>query len=1378
MERGGGNFVTDILVRLLADNSQFMDRMRAAQHATYDSVRAIKALNVTAGGDLNKLLNSTLRNTIGFATRTFSAVASDALDAIAFEENNQMALAALAEYRMKQEAITKLATERVQVGTKVLTIEDQLAALDRRRMAEADKANSATLDQINWLNDIKRLQIDIQQYENGITKAREKLADTTKNLTGTERERLTLQIKDYQEKINDITTYQIPKAQEKLAKSGYQPFQANENQVDWDAMAAQIMAGGDKVVGIFADQAQGLTAKNIAEIKKKADEESRATMEVLSTMAIRSPFSRKEIVEGYGTLIRMGGITFEQGKEMMQQIVDIQSVTGKGQKGIQAMTLGIGKILAIGRINGDTMNQLVKTAGIPVWEILAKSTGKTVAELQKMMRANKLSAEIVMPALQDYMRDFAGKAAEEAGTFVGLVNSIQDIKDSVLVDFFQPIGEAFKRPFQSLIDFLTVGPFREKIREAGLYIGETLTKAIDVIYEKFNKFKNIGEGQNPLVRILMIIRDIAKEFNVDTGGITRFINVMDGVINWVMQNQKTVNEFADTIKNLFLTLVAVTSIASVLGKIQMFITGFLASPIGILVLAIAGLYLAWQYNFGGIADWIDANQEKVQNFLLNLFTETSKLINLLNNSNINIDIFLEKLGQYGLVGKDFETGTEKIRQGLKNLMQAREAAKESTSLVDPKADEAMLRGTIGIEGILQGVFSSFLNPDNILKSIKNFITDLASLIDPYKNPGLAQDFAGIGYSIGAGFRYAIGWLLNIIGGTILSADTLSKVFISIGNAIYTILSGLVGLIAGLFTVGPQLDEGEAVSKSFAGMIIDLIVRGLGALVGMLALALSSSIASILNSVILFFTALFSPSSTKKVETEVKTSDYNRSLAQFLEATFVKPFSEAFKSDKLEEYLNYIKKAISYIFAGINSFFATKAYEFQVATYDSVKPVLDVMSDMGSAMKTAALKLIGKNDEEIRKEIEKDKNEDIVLNWYKEWPEKAKKARDDAIKKFNDMAPPVAPNAFSIPLPPEQPVNQIPIPYQFRPEFGPGWPNPSMRADQGPIVNYVGEVRRVAEESIQPVNLPISLKNEDVEQAIKTVKNQIERDRFPFPVDIVLLPETGDDLMGGAGKQGFYTEDAALKIMQMMNLDTLGPDVSLAIFEDIKSGVNDGVKKASDQIYKNKTNDSIPGYAEIGLVQGEAISAGLVSGLKTSETAIVDLNRSVIQVSNQSLPELAKSVDTWRLDMTTRVSPQVEAVRTSVIDPLAKSFDAVGAAIERVSEKLAILQIKFSDIKIPDQLTANSPTPFELGLRGIAKATDDLNGKPIPRLFSDNVSAATESNRMKAVISGSSINNKQNINVVVKVGDKEVASAVATSVAGEVKKMIYRDSLRG
>jgi hypothetical protein len=62
-----------------------------------------------------------------------------------------------------------------------------------------------------------------------------------------------------------------------------------------------------------------------------------------------------------------------------------------------------------------------------------------------------------------------------------------------------------------------------------------------------------------------------------------------------------------------------------------------------------------------------------------------------------------------------------------------------------------------------------------------------------------------------------------------------------------------------------------------------------------------------------------------------------------------------------------------------------------------------------------------------------------------------------------------------------------------------------------------------------------------------------------------------------------------------------------------------------------------------------------------------------------------------------------------------AFSGIGKAIDWVISKWKALQLLISKIKLPPALTPGSPTPFEMGLRGISSAMDNVSKKSLPKL---------------------------------------------------------------
>jgi phage-related protein len=78
-----------------------------------------------------------------------------------------------------------------------------------------------------------------------------------------------------------------------------------------------------------------------------------------------------------------------------------------------------------------------------------------------------------------------------------------------------------------------------------------------------------------------------------------------------------------------------------------------------------------------------------------------------------------------------------------------------------------------------------------------------------------------------------------------------------------------------------------------------------------------------------------------------------------------------------------------------------------------------------------------------------------------------------------------------------------------------------------------------------------------------------------------------------------------------------------------------------------------------------------------------------------------------------LGPALETVKTSVLDKLAGVFTGIKDAIGWVIEKLTALTDGLNKVKLPDWMTPGSPTPWEIGLRGVAGALDELSRAELP-----------------------------------------------------------------
>jgi len=83
-----------------------------------------------------------------------------------------------------------------------------------------------------------------------------------------------------------------------------------------------------------------------------------------------------------------------------------------------------------------------------------------------------------------------------------------------------------------------------------------------------------------------------------------------------------------------------------------------------------------------------------------------------------------------------------------------------------------------------------------------------------------------------------------------------------------------------------------------------------------------------------------------------------------------------------------------------------------------------------------------------------------------------------------------------------------------------------------------------------------------------------------------------------------------------------------------------------------------------------------------------------------------------------IGPAFEQLAERVLPPIRVAFEGISGAISDVVGWLRDLASNIGSIELPDWLTPGSPTPFELGLRGIGDAMRRLTQMQIPQLSSE------------------------------------------------------------
>jgi hypothetical protein len=150
---------------------------------------------------------------------------------------------------------------------------------------------------------------------------------------------------------------------------------------------------------------------------------------------------------------------------------------------------------------------------------------------------------------------------------------------------------------------------------------------------------------------------------------------------------------------------------------------------------------------------------------------------------------------------------------------------------------------------------------------------------------------------------------------------------------------------------------------------------------------------------------------------------------------------------------------------------------------------------------------------------------------------------------------------------------------------------------------------------------------------------------------------------------------------------------------------------------------IPLFEAVGELIGVTLVLALTAAQGFWENVLWPSFQKVVAWINENLIPVIKTVVEW------------------VRDHLAPAFSGVSDAISGVIDWIKKVSDALSNIKLPAWLTPGSPTPFELGLRGIGDAMADLSKAKLPALQMELTAVGMAGSRY-----GQSMTNNYSLNI--------------------------------
>lgn len=214
------------------------------------------------------------------------------------------------------------------------------------------------------------------------------------------------------------------------------------------------IAGGRLGLSVAAgnEQAQ-ISFSTMLGSAKKAD----AFIRDMQAFAAKTPFDFPGLQESASSLIS-AGIDVKKVIPIMTTLGDVTSGMGTGSEGIKRATIALQQMNAAGRITGEDLNQL-RDAGIPVYDLLSKATGKSKAEVVALAQAGKLGKKELgqmMTALETGkgLERFSGLMDAQSASLTGMVSTFKDTLGQGLARAMKPFLPLIKSAIGGATSFI------------------------------------------------------------------------------------------------------------------------------------------------------------------------------------------------------------------------------------------------------------------------------------------------------------------------------------------------------------------------------------------------------------------------------------------------------------------------------------------------------------------------------------------------------------------------------------------------------------------------------------------------------------------------------------------------------------------------------------------------------------------------------------------------------------------------------------------------------------------------------------------------------------------------------------------------------------
>jgi tape measure domain-containing protein len=274
------------------------------------------------------------------------------------------------------------------------------------------------------------------------------------------------------------------------------------------------------------------------------------TMAELIRFAAVTPFELPGVQTAAVQLLGAG----ENAKKLIPDLTaigDAASTAANPADAFGRTVLALSQAMNLGKLQGQDLLQITE-AGIPIWQELAKATGKPVPVLQKLSSQGKLLTADVLPKLFVQLhKDYGGAMEEQSRTLTGVWSTFKDTVSQSLAQVMTPLADMLKKT----------------LPEAGKVIGDFVNDKLIPAMKTLKKWWD--DNKDAVSALASILGDVfttsASDADVSVGDLSKSLGGLAGILDRIMwaalQTTKDFIQLARFVGNLELRILDLVAAA-------------------------------------------------------------------------------------------------------------------------------------------------------------------------------------------------------------------------------------------------------------------------------------------------------------------------------------------------------------------------------------------------------------------------------------------------------------------------------------------------------------------------------------------------------------------------------------------------------------------------------------------------------------------------------------------------------------------------------------------------------------------------------------------------------------------------------------------------